>query len=554
LTIQIPELEESAQEQSRLERRTRQNWFRLVATSVLTTIGLAIVVAPMVADESKQVWPWSLTGQTLLVGLSFVVIGLAWYLTRQETRLTELRTQLHQARLRDLQHCKMYGRAVAAANAKLQVEVKERRRVEEEMRALNDTLEERVQRRTAEAERHADELRVAKKSLEEQNRRLRELYQTAHQFVDNVSHEFRTPLTVIKEYAAAIGEGLAGPTSPKQSEYLHTILNRVDDLTIMVNDLLDISRIEADLLRTSRRPCRVADIVDRVHSILERKAATHEVPFEVMLEPDLPLVYCDPEKVGRILINLVVNAVKFSSPGSPVEVRAHLQPDRAEVIVDIRDHGPGIARENLEAIFERFKQIPGNVRRGTKGFGLGLNIVRELVGLNFGSITVNSELEQGSTFSFTVPVSDPAQLLPVYLSRVRLVRGPALLVSLLEAGVSSDFDATMLDEVQVFLEDSMRSTDLIFRTGPCRWLLVAATHEPRGRQIIQRLEQAHSDANRHRPGRPLADVSWGLEGTWSIEKESPQFLQSFLDTYALCQQPPAAAAAPVRFADTPPIA
>ena len=554
MTIQIPELEESAQEQSRLERRTRQNWFILVATSVLTTLGLAIVVAPMVADEFRQLSPWSLTGQTLLVGLSLVVAVLALYLTRQETRLTELRMQLHQARLRDLQHCKMYGRAVAAANAKLQVVVKERRRDEEELRALNDTLEERVQRRTAAAERHADELRVAKKSLEEQNRRLRELYQTAHQFVDNVSHEFRTPLTVIKEYAAAIGEGLAGPTSPKQSEYLHTILNRVDDLTIMVNDLLDISRIEADLLRTSRRPCRFADIVDRVHSILERKAATHEVPFEVTLEPDLPLVYCDPEKVGRILINLVVNAVKFSSPGSPVEIRAHLQPDRAEVTVDIRDHGPGIARENLEAIFQRFKQIPGNVRRGTKGFGLGLNIVRELVGLNFGGITVNSELGQGSTFSFTIPVSDPAQLLPVYLSRVRLVRGPALLVSLFEAGVGSDIDATMLDEVQVFLEDSMRSSDLIFRTGPCRWLLVAATHEPRGQQIIQRLEQAHADTNRHRPGRPLADLCWRLEGTWSIEKESPQFLQSFLDTYGRGQQPPAAAPAPVPCAETPPIA
>ena len=551
MTIQIPELQDSAQEQNRLERQTRHNWFLLVATSVLSTMGLAIVLGPMVADEFKQVWPWSLTGQTLLVGLSIVVTGLAWYLTRQEIRLTDLRLQLHRARLRDLQHCKMYGRAVAAANAKLQVEVKERRRVEEELRALNDTLEERVQRRTAEAERHADELRVAKKSLEEQNRRLRELYQTAHQFVDNVSHEFRTPLTVIKEYAAAIGEGLAGPTSPKQSEYLHTILHRVDDLTIMVNDLLDISRIEADLLRTSRRPCRVADIVDRVRSILERKAATHEVPFEVALAPDLPLVYCDPEKVGRILINLVVNAVKFSSPGSPVEVRARLQPDRAEVIVDVTDHGPGIARENLEAIFERFKQIPGNVRRGTKGFGLGLNIVRELVGLNFGSITVQSELGRGSTFSFTIPVSDPARLLQVYLNRVRLVRGPALLVSLLEAGVAPDIDATMHDEVQVFLEDSMRSTDLIFRTGPCRWLLVAATHEPRGQQIIQRLQQAHSDTNRHRPGRPLAGVSWQHEGPWSIESESPEFLRCFLDAYALGQQPDAATAAAVPIADTP---
>ena len=133
-----------------------------------------------------------------------------------------------------------------------------------ELAEWNQTLEERVAERSAAAERHADEAQQAKVSLEEQNKRLRELYQTARQFVDTVSHEFRTPLTVIREYASALNDGLTGETNETQREYLLTIMNRVDDMSTMVNDLLDVSRIEADLLRTSRRSSLVSEIIDAV--------------------------------------------------------------------------------------------------------------------------------------------------------------------------------------------------------------------------------------------------------------------------------------------------
>jgi signal transduction histidine kinase len=529
--IDVPELQESRLENARLENRTRRNWIVLMATSILSTLGLAVAVAPMLGTNFVELWPWVWTNHTLLAGLSLAVTALVWYLTNQERRVTSLRSQLHDTRLRELRHCKSYGRALASANTLLHREIRERKRAEKELLSLNETLEDRVAERTHEAEAHADELRVAKKSLEQQNARLRELYQTAHQFVDNVSHEFRTPLTVIREYASAVSEGLTGPTTPEQREYLATIMNRVDDLSVMVNDLLDISRIEADLLRTSRRTCRVPDIVERVRNIVERKATNADVPLEIDIDENaLPLVYCDAEKIGRALINLVVNAVKFSTPGAPVRVWASLKYDRREVVLGVTDQGPGIARENLEAIFERFKQIEGNVRRSTRGFGLGLNIVRELVYLNFGSIAVESELNSGSTFSFTVPVDDPQKLLPVYLGRVRLVRGPAVLVGILTAVVEEECDVKTLDAVHYFIEDHMRSTDLVFRPQPGTWLLVAVMHEQRTDQMIARLQGAQQEANGSR-NNELPPLKWAVEGMWHIEEEGDTFVQNFLATY-----------------------
>jgi len=398
------QLQADVSQHSQLESRTRKNWILLLATSILATVGLAFAMAPLLHDDIAAIWPWAHTDHTLLAGLSLCISILGWYLTEQERRVTSLRRQLLEARRRELRHCKNYGRAVAQTNADLHRGIEERKRIEQELRRLNETLEERVSERSKEAQRHADNLAGAKQVLEEHNQRLRELYNTAHQFVDHVSHEFRTPLMVIREYAAAIGEGMAGETTNQQREYLGTIMNRVDELHVLVEDLLDISRIEADLLRTARRSCSITDIFEQVRPTLQRKADSSQVVLELSASENLPRVYCDPEKVGRIMINLGVNAIKFSRSDAPVRIWARLTEDEREIQVGITDRGPGIARENLEIIFERFRQLDDHVRMSAKGFGLGLNIVKELVQLHFGRLHVDSALGEGSTFSFTIPL------------------------------------------------------------------------------------------------------------------------------------------------------
>lgn len=512
---------------SQLERRTRRNWLILVATSLLSTMGLTFAVAPLVHDGLRTLWPWAYTNHALLAGLSLLITALAWYLTEQERRVISLRLQLLDSRRRELKHCKNYGRAVARANAEMHREIEQRKYAEQELRQLNETLEERVAQRSEEARRHAEALGNAKKSLEEQNHRLRELYSTAHQFVDNVSHEFRTPLTVIREYTTAINEGLVGETTPEQREYLETISNRVEDLHVLVEDLLDISRIEADLLRTTRRSCSVEEIMRRVRPTLERKALGSQIRLEVTTEPELERVYCDPEKVGRVLLNLGVNAIKFSDPEGVVQLWARPSRDGKEIEVGVTDKGPGIPPDSLEIIFERFRQLDGPVRSSMKGFGLGLNIVKELVQLNFGHLNVESELDQGSTFSFTIPLDEPRIFLPLYLQRVQLMRGKLTHVSLLTAQ-TEDADATAQRAIQGFLEDNIRRTDLLFPSWPSKWLLVAATRDAKTQQLIDRMQRSHAEASSARSLSALPALHWNLEGCWRLADEGDALMPRFL--------------------------
>ena len=512
---------------SQLEQRTRRNWIILIATSLLSTVGLALAMAPLLRGGFSAGWPWAYTNHALLAALSLLITALAWYLTELERRVAQLRGQLLDSRRRELKYCKSYGRAVAQANIAMHREIDERKRMAQELQRLNETLEARVAERSEEARRHAEELRAAKHSLEEQNRRLRELYSTAHQFVDNVSHEFRTPLTVIKEYAAAIDEGLAETNNEEQRQYLDTIRHRVDDLGALVEDLLDISRIEADLLRTSRRPCRVEDIFARVRPTLERKAAGASIRMELQLPPELPRILADPEKIGRVLINLGVNAIKFSDHGAVVRLWARPARGDREVEIGVTDLGPGIAPENLEIIFERFKQLDGHTRSSTKGFGLGLNIVKELVQLHFGELHVESQLGAGSTFSFTLPREEPERFLPLYLERVKPMRRSAAYVSLLTATVDTQERAS-LQSVQAFLEDNIRRTDLLLSSSPCTWILVAATEEISTEQVIARMERAHAEANRARVHAPLPALRWSIHGSWPIADPGSSFTTRFL--------------------------
>jgi signal transduction histidine kinase len=232
-------------------------------------------------------------------------------------------------------------------------------------------------------------------ALSQSHEKLKQLYNTAHQFVDNVSHEFRTPLTVTKEFASILSEQIVGPLNEEQMDFANIIINRVEDLSHMVDDMLDISKIEADLLSVCRVEISADDIASGVMMTLERKGKASRVLFEANIPSDLPKVFCDPENVRRVIINLVVNACKFSDEGGRIVLWAKHDAGCRELRFGVTDEGPGISREHVEAIFERFNQGGTGLKASSHGFGLGLSIARELVQANFGTISVQSEVGKG---------------------------------------------------------------------------------------------------------------------------------------------------------------
>jgi len=374
-----------------------------------------------------------------------------------------------------------------------------------------------------------NELQQANRLLEQKNTRLAELYNTAYQFVDNVSHEFRTPLAVIKEYASLVRDGVLGQVNDEQEEFLDVIGNRVEDLVLMVDDMLDTSRFGAGMLQVRRKPCRIEDIIEHIQPNLDRRAVIKKLQLEIGIEQQLPEIYCDAEKIGRTIINLAVNALKFAPEGGQVRLWVRGEAHDGQVVVGVSDNGPGISPENQRLIFERFKQVNGEVQQSTKGFGLGLNIAKELVHANFGQITIESEVGQGSTFSFTVPTAEPMNVIGRYLGWLEQAQTPVP-VSMIWVRTQGLADPGIVKEIDGFLQTLARPKDLVFTPAAGAWLLVTQCEQAELHQLIQRYEETRDQTNRNRPNGQLPTILYEKLGTWSVPEEGGSFLERFKTT------------------------
>lgn len=360
--------------------------------------------------------------------------------------------------------------------------------------------------------------------LKKKNRRLRRLYKTAQEFVDNVSHDFRTPLTVIKDYVAIIREGMVGSINEEQEAMLDKVGVRADDLNNMVDDLLDVSKLESGLLGAWRRNVQVKEIVDRVESLLQQRAQVRHVELVVECEGDLPDVYCDAEKVGRVITNLAINAIKFSGEHGKVRLWVEADPTGQQIVVGVTDNGPGIEKKSLEQIFQRFRQLEKPVTSTQKGFGLGLNIAQQLCRLNLGELGVQSQLGKGSTFSFTIPMAVPKEVLRRWLS-MHESRTDSLCV--LEIVASNNGNSSAVDDFDRFLNCLLRRDDLLFRTGDNRWLLVMVVPKSESGNWGKRAQKEFERTNRNRPLGPLPEYQTKIIRDWDPQEKPEAILQSF---------------------------
>jgi len=239
------------------------------------------------------------------------------------------------------------------------------------------------------------------------------------EFVSMVSHELRTPMTSIKGYADLLLMGSVGTLTDGQEKFLSIVRSNVDRLTTLVDDLLDISRIESGRLELTPEPTDLYDTVADVVTSMEARAEENSIRLRSQLPPDLPVVRADPDRLAQILTNLVGNACQYTPRGGEVVVSA--QAAGEELCVSVRDTGIGISTEDQEKIFERFFRADSPQVQNTSGTGLGLSIVRSLVELHGGEIWVESEPGEGSTFSFTVPTAKERDVLPSSRSSKLLV-------------------------------------------------------------------------------------------------------------------------------------
>jgi signal transduction histidine kinase/DNA-binding response OmpR family regulator len=275
----------------------------------------------------------------------------------------------------------------------LKMNIGEKERFLDELRELNRTLEERIQQRTAE--------------IEAINEQLQEATRHKSEFLANMSHELRTPLNAIIGFSEVLLDRMVGDINPKQEEYLQDVTSSGRHLLSLINDILDLSKVEAGRMELEQTTFDLPMLLEDVLKLVRERATRHEIQLSLDVDDRLGDLTADERRVKEVLLNLLSNAIKFTPDGGKISISARL--NGGFVSISVNDTGIGIAPEDQDLIFEEFRQVGGEKTRKIEGTGLGLTLAKKFVELHGGSIWVQSEPGRGSTFTFKLPVIAPPE-------------------------------------------------------------------------------------------------------------------------------------------------
>jgi len=239
--------------------------------------------------------------------------------------------------------------------------------------------------------------------LHEKNIELLGAAEAKNRFLANMSHELRTPLNGIIGFAEFLADGKPGPLNAKQEEYLNDILNSGRHLLQLINDVLDLAKVEAGKMELFPESFSLTKAIKEVCAIARQVATKTNLEISVDVAPEVDSVNLDQQKTKQILYNLISNAVKFTEDGGRIEVRAKAA-GTGRFSIEVKDSGIGIKAVDLKRLFKEFEQLETGTTRRYEGTGLGLALTRKIVELKGGSIAVESEVGKGSTFTVVLPL------------------------------------------------------------------------------------------------------------------------------------------------------
>jgi len=356
----------------------------------------------------------------------------------------------------------------------------------------------RLQRVLEERQRFA-RLKELAAQLERANQELKRLDQMKSEFISVASHELRTPLATIKNVVQLILKGRTGEINEVQTDFLSMAEKNIDRLTNILNNLLDLSRIEYGKIDIKSEELELRGIIEFILSSLKPQADEKSIQLNVEISKELPPIYGDRGKIEQILTNLVGNAIKFTPEGGEVSVLSKpFHADGNMVAISVRDSGIGIPEDQQEKVFEKFYQVNGSLHRLTSGTGLGLAITKGLVEANDGTIWVESQVGKGSTFTFTLPVSkgEKRDLHFRHILDKAFERAQAnfasltlFLIEVLDEG--SESKDALIDQLEKRLMECIyRKADMVVRREKDKILAVLCDTDVMGAQVIrERIEQ-----------------------------------------------------------------
>ena len=290
-------------------------------------------------------------------------------------------------------------RLLIDAVAKQLGRITERMRWEQELQEKNEQLD----AQNEELQSQSEELMAQQQELIEKTREMEETNRLKSEFLANMSHELRTPLNVIIGLSELMMDKVPGEINEQQGQCLDDILSSGKRLLNLINDVLDLSKIESGKMKLRLTDVVLSDIIEPLTRIMEPILAPRKQSFDVEIEQGLPLVHANKAKVEQVLLNLVDNSSKFTPDGGRLKIEAGREDSWCQV--SVIDNGIGIKKEDQERIFEPFSQLDNPLTKEKSGTGLGLIIAKEIIERHGGRIWVESEHGKGSRFTFTLPLA-----------------------------------------------------------------------------------------------------------------------------------------------------